>query len=187
MSTFTFYIKLCFLLLSSSVLLLFGCDNNYVIEQNQSQALTVERFYQTPGFKLDYDLYLPNSYSGWEPSDNNKFSYDPDKQVYSLKPLDISHAPIDNFGERFKITSVDWQHELGFTSTDSYIEESKIGLAKEAVLIFNIKYFSISDDSKDMYFELPKEANPAYLHVKVKVISNKSPAVAWLMISYTEK
>lgn len=152
-----------------------------------SAPLTEQKFYQTPGFKLDYDIYLPNSYTGWEPALDNKFSYDAKRQLYVLNNLNISQSPIDNVGDRFKITSIDWQHEFGFTNTNSYIEESKIGLVKNTELIFNIKYFSVLADSKDMFFELPPDAHPASLNVKVKIISEKSPAKAWMMVSYTEK
>jgi hypothetical protein len=77
--------------------------------------------------------------------------------------------------DRFKITSSDWQHEFGFTNTNSCIEESKFGLVKDTVLIFNIKYFSVLADSKDMFFELPQDANPTSLSVKVKIISCPPP------------
>ncbi|MBU2883594.1 hypothetical protein KO525_10320 [Psychrosphaera sp. B3R10] len=186
MSTLRFNIKSWLLYLPCCFGLLLGCDNNYLVEK-ASAPLTEDSFYKQSGYKLDFDLYLPNSYTGWNPTIYNKFTYDADKQLYVLNNLDISKAPIDNYGQRFKITSKDWQHEFGFTNTNSFIEESKFGLVNNRPSIFKVKYYSVLADSKDLYFELPHNANPSVLNIKLKVTSEATPQQAWLMVSYVEK
>ena len=165
--------------------LLFGCNNNYLIE-NTSAPINEELFYQKNGFKLDYDLYLPNSFTGWEPTIHNKFFYDTRQQLYVLNNLDISKTPIDNYGQRFKITSIDWQHEFGFASTNAFIEESKFGLVPNTPSIFKIKHYSVLADSKDLFFELPQGVTPTALNIKIKIITEKIPYQALLLVSYVE-
>lgn len=160
----------------------FGLLRFFSIEKPTSILLLQEDFLQMQGYKLGYDLYLPNSFTGWEPNDSNKFTYDAARQLYEFKGLNISQSPIDTMGARFKITAFNWQNELGLTFTDATNERSTFGITNNGVVL-NLKYYV---DSRDMYFELPAEAqnNSLVLNVQVKVISQEYHPRALMYVEY---
>lgn len=169
----------------SVMAMLAGCDNVYQIEKTHDHP-TAQTFVEATGHELNFDLYLPNSFTGWEPAPDNKFTYNPQTQSYELTNFDVSRTPVDNLGERFKITSENWQHEYGFTYSNSYIEESTVGLLSGEPAVFNLHQYTIQADAKDMFVEFPANTQPKALHFKVKIIDPRPPVRALLMLSFSE-
>ena len=164
-------------------LLLISTKSVFLINKGVSPPLTKADFLQAKGYKLGYELFMTNSYTGWVPNKGNKFIYDENKQMYISQRLNISSPPIDSFGTRFKISSINWENEFGLVDSDSTIDQSKFGLSLKGTVL-PLDYFA---NSKDIHFELSEFAKPIYLKVSIKIIANSYRPEALMYIEYTEK
>ena len=71
----------------SVMAMLAGCDNVYQIEKTHDHP-TAQTFVEATGHELNFDLYLPNSFTGWEPAPDNKFTYNPQTQSYEFLQIE---------------------------------------------------------------------------------------------------
>ncbi|MER2492898.1 hypothetical protein [Catenovulum sediminis] len=163
------------------MLLLAGCERFYTLEKHRPEVFTEADFYQVEGYKLRYDLYMPNSYTGWHHSDRNKFELDEKTNTYWMKNVDISKPQVDDVGGRFKIASIDWQNQFGFGEYDVTQDESSFGLPEKGVVL----HLHFSHNSRDMFIELPKEKHGKWLTVGLKVTSDSLRPNAIMMVKLT--
>jgi hypothetical protein len=141
---------------------------------------SLEQFQQTRGFRLGYDLYLPNSFGSWTPNADNRMQFNAQSNTYQISNIDISTAQIDDWGARFKIASIDWENEFGLAPSQVTNEQSKFGISQEGSVLHLRHYV----DSRDMYFELPNESKARYINVKVKITSEQFHPTALMYIEY---
>lgn len=163
--------------------LLISTKSVFLINKGVNTSLTKADFLQAKGYKLGYELFMTNSYTGWVPNTGNKFIYDEIKQMYISQRLNISSPPMDSFGTRFKISSINWENEFGLVDSDSTNDQSKFGLSLKGKVL-QLDYYA---NSKDIHFELSESAKPIYLNVSIKVITNSYRPKALMYIEYTEK
>lgn len=171
-----------YLLIVYSVLFLSACDFHYTFSQQQSIPLSQQDFVASNSYKLDYDIYMPNSFTGWTPQDNNRFIYNNQTHSYQLKNLNISGPQIDSWGARFKIASADWANEFAFAKAHDTPEQSKFGIKQQGSVVQLAHIFYASD----IYFELPINSDAQYLQVEFKVTENTEQPNALLYIYFTD-
>lgn len=156
-------------------------NHRWTIDLDRAPIVDMATFKQTPGYTLGYDIYMPNSYTGWTPNTQNKLLFNNLTNTYELNNIAISGEQVDDWGARFKITSVDWQNEFGVTIADATNEQSKFGVPPDGAILRLAHYV----DSRDMYFELPRNARANALNVKIKITSQDFHPTALLFIEYT--
>lgn len=162
------------------VVALYMWNHKWTVAPLHPPQLSYEAFKQATGYSVGFDLYLPNSYTGWTPNKDNKLIYNNHTNTYDINNIDISGEQVDDWGARFKITSVDWQNEFGVVFADATNEQSKFGIPKEGAVLHLRHYV----DSRDMYFELPQHANATHINIKLKVTSKDFHPTALMFIEY---
>ena len=165
-----------------SIIFFLAIPRLFSVEKPIPILLSPADFAATQGYKLGYDIYLPNSFTGWLPNESNKLTYDPLQQLYVIEGVNISTPPVDHWGARFKITTLDWQNELGLAFIDATNEQSKFGIGPNGVVL-NLKHYV---DSRDIYFELPAtvKTNELKLNIKVKITSQDYHPDALMYVEY---
>ncbi|WP_462180407.1 hypothetical protein [Pseudoalteromonas gelatinilytica] len=171
-----------YLLIVFSIFFISACDFHYTFSETQSVPLSQQDFVNSPGFKLDYEVHIPNSFTSWKPSPENQLVYNPKTQSYILKNLDITGQQIDSWGARFKIASADWAHEFAFAKAHDTPEQSKFGIKQDGSVVKLKQIFYASD----IYFELPINSHAQYLQVEFKVTSDTEQPDALLYIYFTD-
>ena len=163
--------------------LLHGCGWQSTFAERQPVPLSQSDFDRAKGYRLDYSLYMPNSYTGWTPDASNQFIYNPERQSYQLTNLNIDRPPVDSWGARFKITNADWTYEYAFTKAHDTPEQSKFGIRPQGTVVQlrQIVYAS------DMYFELPHNADAHYLQAEFKITRPGDDPQGLLFIQYSEQ
>lgn len=161
---------------------LLSCKEQIKIDIEKKVPITDKYFNHQQGIRLPYQLYLPNSFTGWQRQKENEFIYSAACLCYEINNIDISGQQVDSWGTRFKISSSNWQHEFGFTSADNNAEQSKIGISPKGTIVqvSQISYAS------DIYFELPQDKQTNYLHVQFKILPNEDTNEGLLKIFYTD-
>lgn len=157
-------------------------NHRWTIDLHRNPVIDITTFKQTPGYKLGYDIYMPNSYTGWTPNEANKLTFNNLTNTYELDNIDISAEQVDDQGARFKVTSIDWQNEFGVTVADATNEQSKFGVPPGGAVLRLSHYV----DSRDMYFELPRNVQPSTLSIKVKITSQDFHPSALMFIEYAQ-
>lgn len=171
-----------YLFIVFSVFFLTACDFHYTFDERKSVPLSQHDFATSPGYKLDYEVYMPNSFSGWKAEQNNQLRYHGQTQSYQINNIFIGGTQVDSWGARFKIASADWNHEFAFAKAHDTPEQSKFGI-KQQGSVAQLKHIFYASD---MYFELPINSQANYLHVEFKVTRLAEHPDALLFIYVTQ-
>lgn len=170
-----------YLLIVLSVFFLTACDFHYTFDERKAIPLSKHNFATSQGYKLNYSVYMPNSFTGWTAEENNQLRYNPKSQSYQLKNLFIAGQQIDSWGARFKIASADWSHEFAFAKAHDTPEQSKFGIKKQGTVV-QLKHIFYASD---MFFELPINSQANYLHAEFKVTRLAEHPDALLLIYFS--
>lgn len=171
------------LFLSVLTTLLTGCELHLTLPQQFSAPTSINEFEQQQGYQLPYTIHLPNSYTGWQPNQLNKFIYDTSSQSYYVKNIELNSQQVDSWGSRFKIASADWRHEFGFSKAHDTPEQSKFGISEAGSIVHLQHIFYASD----MYFELPHNSQVKYLHARFKILDDSPTPTALLALSLSQE
>ncbi|WP_339617371.1 hypothetical protein [uncultured Gilvimarinus sp.] len=155
---------------------------SWTIKPEYTPVVTLNTFNQTVGYKLGYDLFMPNSFTGWTPNPKNKLHFNSLTNTYEIYGVNVAKTQVDDWGARFKITSIDWQNEFGVAVAEATNEQSKFGIPLEGAIVHLTHYV----DSRDIYFELPKAVAAKALNVKVKITSQDFHPTALLYVTLVE-
>lgn len=122
------------LLLLFSGLMLTGCEQSLNLKLTQEAPISLETFDAAEGLKLPYQLYMPNSMSGWSIGESTRFVFDNERKVYVLDKIPLDVPLVDDQGHRFKICSESWRYQFGF---GTYItdDESTIGVTETGTVV----------------------------------------------------
>lgn len=122
------------LLLVFSGISLTACEKSLNLKLTREAPISLETFEQTEGLKLPYQLYMPNSMSGWSIGDSTRFTFDTERKVYVLDNILLDVPLVDDLGYRFKLCSESWRYQFGF---GTYItdDESTIGIPETGAVV----------------------------------------------------
>jgi len=122
------------LLLIFSVCILTACEQSLNLKLTQEAPISLETFEQTEGLKLPYQLYMPNSMSGWSIGESTRFTFDNERKLYVLDNILLDVPLVDDLGYRFKLCSESWRYQFGF---GTYItdDESTIGIPETGAVV----------------------------------------------------
>ncbi len=147
-----------------------GCDRILGLKVEHRPILTNEDFESAKGLSAPFELFLPNSTSGWELSRFTKMHFESSRNVYMIKDIHQDLPLVDGLGPRFKICSNDWKYQFGFGHNLSD-KESSFGVSKEGV-VFEIM---VAEGAADMRYEISqsdaKTLEKNMMSVEFKLIS----------------
>lgn len=142
---------------SASIFLLIfcstGCDRVLGLKVKHSPILSQEDFESAKGLSAPFELFLPNSVSGWELSRFTKLHFDSSRNVYMIKDIRLDLPPVDGMGPRFKLCSNDWKYQFGFGNHLSD-KESSFGVGHQSVVL----EIMIVEGAADMRYEISRRA-----------------------------
>ncbi len=146
-------IKILWVLFSG--FLLTSCEQSLNLKLTEEEPISLETFEAAEGLKLPYQLYMPNSMSGWSIGESTRFVFDEKRKVYVLDKISLDVPLVDDQGHRFKICSESWRYQFGF---GTYItdDESTIGVAETGTVV-RIERFA--QPSTDIRIEAPANVN----------------------------
>lgn len=146
-----------------------GCDPVYTLSEPVAEPYTLAEFNQSPGYKLDYDLYMPSQLNHWVHDASSKFVYDQTQRTYWIKNIYLG----DDLDKRalidFKISNIDWHHQFGFSETRINQDESVYSVPAEKQIVLRLSH---SQNTSNLTLELPKNSDARYVSLAVKVTDN---------------
>ncbi|AWB66928.1 hypothetical protein C2869_10990 [Saccharobesus litoralis] len=161
-----------------------GCDKVFTLSDPVTKSLSFAEFAQLPGFKLDYDLYLPSHINYWSHVDEFKFTFDANQQIYWLKNIELSRMDEKSPTLDFKISNVDWHHQFGFGHMRVNPDESVYSVTASDGVVFQLIY---SSNASNLSLELPHNTQAKYVSFAVKITNSelKPSALLYTQLSQT--
>lgn len=132
-----------------------GCDPVLGLKVEHAPVLTNEHFESAKGLSVPFELFLPNSITGWELSRFTKMHFDSSRNVYEIKNIRLDLPQLDGNGPRFKICSSDWKYQFGFGRNLSD-KESSFGVDADGVVL---EIMIEENATADMRYEISQEAS----------------------------
>lgn len=132
-----------------------GCDRVLGLKVEHAPVLTNEHFESAKGLSVPFELFLPNSITGWELSRFTKMHFDSSRNVYEINNIRLDLPQLDGQGPRFKICSNDWKYQFGFGKNLSD-KESSFGVDADGVVL---EIMIEENATADMRYEISQAAS----------------------------
>jgi hypothetical protein len=160
-----------------------SCEKSLNYRLTAEPISSIEAFNLAQGVKLEYPLYMPNSFFSWNIEPSTRFVFDEKRMVYVMDNIPLGSSAKDPKGQRLKICTDAWLNQFGFGTLISYAEAT-VGIPNEGVVVRVEKFVQPAAEIR-IETPQPEKENPQelFLRVELKVVSDEPNPTGLLYLS----